>query len=215
MSKNEDKKKNKNKNNKKKKDKKDIIEILKKVMKINKKILANIVFIAIPLLIIALFGPSFANKITGKDVVTSSRLEKAINIDNLSTAEFIYNGIAEKRKEKKPEKVEYYISYNATVKVGINMEDVKFDIDKKNKTVKPILPEIKVNIATPDEESFSYIPQNPDMSMKDIITLCKEDAINEANNSELLYQTAEENLQSVIEALLSPILESSGYTIVW
>lgn len=95
------------------------------------------------------------------------------------------------------------------------MEDVKFDIDKKNKTVKPILPEIKVNIATPDEESFRYIPQNPDMSMKDIITLCKEDAINEANNSELLYQTAEENLQSVIEALLSPILESSGYTIVW
>ena len=57
MSKNEDKKKNKNKNNKKKKDKKNIIEILKKVMKINKKILANIVFIAIPLLIIALFGP--------------------------------------------------------------------------------------------------------------------------------------------------------------
>ena len=43
---------------------------------------------------------------TGKDVVTSSRLEKAINIDNLSTAEFIYNGIAEKRKEKKPEKVD-------------------------------------------------------------------------------------------------------------
>ena len=39
--------------------------------------------------------------------------------------------------------------------------------------------------------------------------------MNEANNSEKLYQTAEENLRAVIEALLSPILENAGYSIVW
>ena len=39
--------------------------------------------------------------------------------------------------------------------------------------------------------------------------------MNEANNSEKLYQTAEENLRAVIEALLSPILENAGYSIEW
>lgn len=79
----------------------------------------------------------------------------------------------------------------------------------------PVLPEITVNIATLDEKAISYIPKNPDISLKEIIVLCKEDAMNEANNSEKLYQTAEENLRAVIEALLSPILENVGYSIEW
>lgn len=95
------------------------------------------------------------------------------------------------------------------------MDEVSFNINEEQKTVTPVLPEIEVNIATLDEESISYIPKDPDLSLKEIITLCKEDAMSEANNSEKLYRTAEENLQSVIEALLSPILESEGYSIVW
>ena len=39
--------------------------------------------------------------------------------------------------------------------------------------------------------------------------------MNEANNSEELYETAEQNLQAVIEALLSPILDHAEYSVVW
>lgn len=39
--------------------------------------------------------------------------------------------------------------------------------------------------------------------------------MNEANHSDKLYETAQENLESVIEALLSPILEHEGYSIQW
>ena len=35
------------------------------------------------------------------------------------------------------------------------------------------------NIATVDENAISYIPKNPDISLKEIIVLCKEDAMNE------------------------------------
>ena len=45
---------------------------------------------------------------------------------------------------------------------------------------------------------LSVLPHNPDLSLKEVITLCKEDAINEANTSDKLYETAEENLQSVL-----------------
>lgn len=53
------------------------------------------------------------------------------------------------------------------------------------------------------EEEISYLPKNPDIFLK------------KANNSDKLYQTAEENHRAVIEALLSPILDDAGYSIVW
>ena len=159
--------------------------------------------------------PNKISKIGKENTITSSQLEKAIDISQLSTAEFVYNGVAEKKNENSLEDVDRYIAYDANVKVGINMEDVKFKIDEEKKTVTPILPEIEINIATLDENSISYIPKNPDLSLKEVITLCKEDAINEANTSDKLYETAEENLQSVIQALLAPILEHEGYSIQW
>ena len=166
-------------------------------------------------IIVSLFGPSKAGRITGQDVVTSSQLVKAVDISQLSTAEFVYNGIAEKYKEGNPEEVECYISYNASVKVGVQMEDIKFDIDKDSKTVTPVLPEIDVNITDLDEGSISYIPEDPDIPLKEIIRCCEDDAVREASESDELYQTAEENLRSVIEALLKPVLTDAGYEIVW
>lgn len=37
----------------------------------------------------------------------------------------------------------------------------------------------------------------------------------EANDSKELYETAEENIKSVIEALLDPVVSSKGYSIIW
>lgn len=180
-----------------------------------KKVTVIISVIALVVAVISLFGPTVINKIEKNNVITSSQLEKAIDISELSTAEFVYNGVAEKYKEDKPEEVECHIAYNANVKVGIKMEDVKFEIDEEKKTVTPFFPDIIVNIATIDEEEISYMPKNPNISLKEVITLCKEDAMNEANNSDKLYQTAEENLRAVIEALLSPVLDTVGYSLVW
>ena len=121
----------------------------------------------------------------------------------------------EKITAENPDEIDCYIAYDANVKVGINMEEVTFKINEEKKTVTPVLPKIEINIATLDENSISYIPKNPDLSLKEVITLCKEDAMNEANHSDKLYETAQENLESVIEALLSPILEHEGYSIQW
>ncbi len=162
-----------------------------------------------------LVGAEKTSKIGRENTITISQLEKAINISRLSTAEFVYNGVAEKYKEGSTEKVDCHIAYDASVKVGIDMEDVTFEIDEEAKTVTPILPEIVVNIATIDEGAISYIPKNPDVALKDIITICKEDAMREANESEKLYDTAEENLKAALEALLMPILDAADYTILW
>ena len=60
------------------------------------------------------------DKILGTSMVTSSQLEQAINIDELSTAEFIYNGIAEKYKEDKLKELPYVNIRNGS----INLQNV-------------------------------------------------------------------------------------------
>lgn len=180
-----------------------------------KKIISAVVAIVLVVAVAGILVPTIKNKIGKGNVITSSQLEKAIDISELSTAEFVYNGVAEKRDDEKPEEVACYISYDSNVKVGIKLEDVRFKIDDEKKTIQPILPEITVNVAVLNEESISYIPKNPDLSLKEVISLCKEDAMKEANSSDGLHKTAEENLRAVIEALLTPILDSSGYSIVW
>lgn len=102
-------------------------------MNMKKKIFSVVIIVVIVLVVGSIFGPTVINKIGKDNVITSAQLEKAVDISQLSTAEFVYNGVAEKYDDDKPEEVECYIAYNANVKVGIQMEDVKFDIDEDKK----------------------------------------------------------------------------------
>mgnify|MGYP000064647310 FL=1 len=187
----------------------------KKCKRLAKGVVYTIGSVAILIVAVSLIAPSINNRIDKDDIITSAALEKAIDIEQLSTAEFSYSGIAEKYKNEKSEKVDCYIAYNAKIKVGIQLSDIHFEIDEKEKTIKPVLPQPEITVASLDEGSLSYIPKNPDISMKDVVELCTEDAKREANQSECLHQTAQENLQSVIEALLSPIMKQAGYQIMW
>ena len=59
-----------------------------------KKIVCIVLVAAVAVVAAGLFVPNAVNKITKENVITSSQLEKVINISDLSTAEFMYNGIA-------------------------------------------------------------------------------------------------------------------------
>ena len=148
-------------------------------------------------------------------IITSSTLMDAIDISELSTAQYTYNGIAEIYKDEKKEKIKCYIKYNAKVKAGIDMKQVKFDIDDENKTVTPILPEIQINSNTVDENNISFIPDDVDIELKDALVACEEDAKHESQKSTELVDSARENLKSIIEGLIDPILKPNGYRIIW
>ena len=61
--------------------------------------------------------------------LVSSTLMDAIDIAELSTSQFTYNGIAEIYKDEKSSKIDCYVRYEAKVKAGIDMKNVDFDID--------------------------------------------------------------------------------------
>ncbi|MDO4788247.1 MAG: DUF4230 domain-containing protein [Johnsonella sp.] len=148
-------------------------------------------------------------------IITSSTLKEAIDIAELSTSQFTYNGIAKLYQDEKKGRVKCHIRYNATVKAGIDMHAVRFEINDVSRTIRPILPEIRITSNTVDEKSLSFIPNNTKLELKDALVLCREDALAEAKESKELLISAEENLRSVIEALLLPLIAAQGYTIIW
>ena len=162
----------------------------------------------------AILNPAISSRLTGEDYISTSQLKKAVEIEGLSSAEFVYNGIAEKYKTGTDE-VEYRVSYDATVKAGITMSDVDFDVDNKAKVIKITLPEIVPSSVSVSMDGLDYMPENPKVEVKEILELCEDDVKKEAEKSASFYSTAEENLKSVIEALTMPVVGSKGYTIEW
>ncbi len=175
------------------------------------------ILVIIDIILIIVFARRFLGAFYEEEpqVITSSTLTNAIDISELSTSQFTYNGIAELYKDESHQKIMCYIRYNATIKAGIDMKDVKFDVDEASKTVTVTLPSIKITSSPVDEKTLSFIPSNPKAELSTILTTCKEDAEREASESGELLDAAEENLKSIIEGLLTPILSPQGYKIIW
>lgn len=99
----------------------------------------------------------FQNSSENVSIVTSSTLTKAIDISELSTAEFRYRGIADVYTDDTKEKPRCKICYNAVVKAGIEMKDVDFDVDSEKKVVTVALPEIEIKVNIIDEDSMKIL----------------------------------------------------------
>lgn len=145
--------------------------------------------------------------------ITTSDLERVVNISRLSSAEFVYNGIAQALDENGS--VQYSVAYCATVRAGIDMSEITFEIDEDTRVVTPILPEIDIDEPILDETTLEFMPSNPRADLQEIIALCKEDALTEMQEDGQIYTTARENLQSTVEALITPLLEHGDYTLGW
>ena len=146
----------------------------------------------------------------------SSMLTEAINIAELSTAEFQYRGIAEAYANEEKTKVKCRICYSAIVKAGIDMKDVKIlGDDKNNKTLTLSLPPINLKVTIIDEESMATLPSDADIRINEMLICGEKDVEREARQSSELMDTAQRNLKATIEGLAFPILKPKGYSIIW
>ena len=178
----------------------------KRIAGISIAIVALIVFSALSI-------PGMLRSGEGMTYLSASELEKVVSISKLSTAEYVYNGIAEIKDEEG--NVTQRIYYSSTVRAGIDLADVTFTVDNDAMTVTPIIPEITIYDPSVDESSFDYIPRNPNLELRDIITICKADAHTEIESQGDIYRTAKANLESAVQALTLPLLEDAGYELIW
>ncbi|MDO5775387.1 MAG: DUF4230 domain-containing protein [Eubacteriales bacterium] len=177
------------------------------------KILKRLSAIILVILVIVavVVGPKITSKKDGPEIISKATLERIINISDLSTFEAVYNGVAKVMNEKKPENIDYYVSYNAKVKAGLDFEKVDLEIDKNRKVITVKLPEIKITDVNVDIASLDYIFVNDKANTETVSAQayekCIEDVTNKSAEEEAIYTLAEQNAHNIIEALISPFVK--------
>lgn len=180
-------------------------------LKTRKVIAAAAVIIIIAALVFFAFKSESAPK---ESIINEVVLERILNMSELSTVEAIYNGVARVANPDDPQKINYYVSYDATVKAGIDFEELKnsIEIDNDNKIVSVTLPEIKITEIIVPIESMDYIfinkKANTGSVYKEAYKQCIADVQNKSSNESEILELAEQNAKNIVEALLRPFINS-------
>lgn len=185
----------------------------------NPKIYIAILFgIVVVVIILFLFLPKQTND-NSIEVITVQTLEKIINVSELSTFTAVYNGVAEVKNEKTPDKIEYYVSYNAQVKAGIDIEKIDISLDDTSMVIRVKLPDVHITDIIVDISSMDFIFYNKKADTATISSTAyrasEDDVKNESENQVEILELAHQNAVNIITALISPIIEQMdiGYTL--
>lgn len=145
------------------------------------------------------------------EIITQSTLEKIINVSELSTYEAVYNGVAKVMNDTKPENVDYYVSYEAKVKAGIDFEKVDIAVDNEAKVITVTIPKVEINDVNVDVASLDYIFMNDKANTATVSEQaykeCIKDVESESSTEDAIYELAEQNAENIIEALVRPFVE--------
>lgn len=180
-----------------------------------KILLGVVIFVAVAAICgfawIYAISPVLRNAHTQSTIDVESQLQKAVKIDELSTAEFHYGGIAVKKDDSGKEK--WHVSYEATVTAGVTMGDIKFDVDDKAKTVTPVLPKVKILDAVIDSGSLDFFENNPPAEIDEVISLCRQDALRESRANTDISDIATDNLAQTVRGLTEDLVKAKDYTL--
>ena len=166
--------------------------------------------IIVVILIVVCLIVGIASKKEKKEMITQSTLEEIVNVSELSTYEVIYNGVAKVMNEEKTENVDYYVSYEAKVKAGIDFEQVEIKVESETKKISVAIPDIKITDVNVDIASLDYIFENKKANTatvsQEAYKACIEDVNNESASKNAIYKLAKQNAENVIEALITPFV---------
>ena len=189
------------------------VSLLGKVLSVFRSLnlVLKIGMIAVVVIFVVFLFNRFSNDKKEAEIISTSTLEKIINVSELSTFEAVYNGIAVVNNEENPENVDYYVSYKAKVQAGIDFEKIKVSKDDESKKVVVKLPEIKLDEPMVDIASMDYIFENKRADTETVseqaYKKCIEDAKKESENEEAIYTLAKQNAENIIKALVNPFIE--------
>ena len=178
----------------------------------NKVKLSIVAAIGLVVIVIAtVLVVSLGSKEKEPEIISQSTLERIINVSDLSTFEAVYNGVAKVSTEEDSDVIDYYVSYDAKVKAGVDFEKVEITVDNENKIIKVSVPEIKITDVNVDITSLDYIfindKANTATVSEEAYKKCIEDVTNESNSENAIIELAEQNAHNIIEALISPFVE--------
>lgn len=184
---------------------------IKQRLKRTKPIIAVVIAVIVCAILVVSVKSILPSRKSESEIISKTMLEKIINVSDLSSFKAVYNGVAKVVNEEDSEKVDYYVSYNAEVKAGIDFEKVAITVDNENKVISVEIPEVKITDVNVDITSLDYIFENNRANTSTVseqaYKKCIEDAKNESSSEDTIYELAEQNVKNTIEALISPFVE--------
>lgn len=174
-----------------------------------------VLFVVILIVLFVILRQFLKDGDAGKEkttVVTSSRLEKVLQISELSTYKVTYNGVASVKNDD--DELLYHVAYEAKISVGLDMEKIQVEVDEseeENKKIIVTLPKIEIMDVDVNPGSLDYIFEKKSADTDDVsmaaFPACRADVEEECKSNEVLFELARENAGNTIKALVKPLLE--------
>lgn len=182
---------------------------VRKLLKFNIPVWAYIVPVLVVVIIIV--GISIGTDHTSEaQITTSSVLEKIESISELSTYEVLYQGVATVNNEKKPNKVDFYVYYEANVKAGLNLDEVQASIDEKEERVLVTLPELVITSLDVEFGSLDYMFVNDKADESGVTerayNACIDDLSKDISSQSAVCDLARQNAEDIIYAWMTPFI---------
>ena len=140
------------------------------------------------------------------ETVSIASIRRVLEINELSTAEYVYNTIA-RAYEEDGTTIRYYVAYEGIITAGIDFNEINIELDGDAKILTISLPDIKIH-GTVDPGSLEYIfvdkKSETENVHKEAFELCQKDLEEKANSEEDLLSLARANAETTITALLKP-----------
>ena len=146
-----------------------------------------------------------------KEIISVATLKDIINVSELSTFTAVYNGVAELKNQENTAETDYYVSYEAKVKAGIDFEKIVFNVDSEQKRINVTMPEVYITDVNVDIATLDYIfvndAANTSTVSQQAFKACEADVQAESQKQEKIYGLAEQNAKNILTALIRPIVE--------
>lgn len=153
-------------------------------------------------------------------VYTESELRDVLGISELYTVSYTYNSIVtvydedNKAKNDDEKNVCYYVSYEGTVKAGIDFNDIDIKIDDNNKVITFTLPQEEIKETTVNVGALDYIftddKYNTETVTQEAYQKCCDDLKEKAETESKIKNAAKENTKAAVEALITPWVQQTN-----
>ena len=158
--------------------------------------------------------------ISKTNVVSTPTIQKIVSVNELSTFTAIYNGVTQVMNPSKPEKTDYYVSYDAKVNAGIDIKKIEITLDEDRKIIHIQLPDVYITDINVNASSLDFIFMNDDLNTNTVVAqaykLCEEDVREESALQGEIKNLARQNAVNIMTALTKPFIEQldDDYTLV-
>lgn len=146
-----------------------------------------------------------------EETISETNIRKVFDISGLQTADYIYNSVVRVYDDKDDSKIKYYVSYEGTIKVGINFNDIKIEIDDDNKKIIFTIPEVEIQDTIVEAGTLDFIFEkekyDTDETYNEAYQKCQNDLDQKAKSETDLLKTAQDNTEQVIKALTTPWID--------